>query len=138
MHRIEEVVGKRRGQLVTQRVPTDTSAIGLVEPLAELVSVTSGASALDLATFSLDDDEAPAVLSGRFPAGSVVTYRCPAAVPADVELATMHLAVTWFRQDNVGPPGQRASGSDGDVLQGFAMPRRVSEMIRPYARTGFA
>lgn len=69
------------------------------------------------------------------------TARAAASVPEPVILAGRALAVFWAKQELVGPrvPGSGRAGSvekDADVLQGFALPRRVSEMIRDYVLTG--
>lgn len=69
------------------------------------------------------------------------TARASATAPPEVKLAGRALAAFLARQEIVSPnlPGNRRAGTDGadtDVLQGFALPRRVSEMIRPYVLAG--
>lgn len=130
--RIEREIGPRSGQPLTARASGPCEVIRFDWPVGQVTSVTVDGSALALDRLRLD---APAgLLYGRFAGGGVVaTATAPAGVDEQIELAARYLAATWVKQSKVGPPGPRtrASETDGDVAQGFAMPRRVSEMIRP-------
>lgn len=140
VERIEEEIGPRSGQAIvaTERGPID--AVVLPHPAASLSSVTIGGTVADVGRFTLE--AAAGIVFGPFGFGDVVvTAVAPATVDAPVELAARYLAATWVKQSKVGPVSARSRGGepDGDVLQGFAMPRRVSEMIRPYTPSwGFA
>lgn len=136
--RIEREIGQHSGQQLTIRVRAATGALVLPWPTASIQSVSVDGQAQDISAYYLDVEDQ--ILEGTFPAGAVVIALAPDTVAPEVELATRYLAATWARQSRVGPPSARtrAADPDGDVLQGFAMPRRVSEMIRPYVLTGFA
>jgi hypothetical protein len=133
VERIEQEIGPRSGQAIVAAERGPVAAIVLPYPAASLTSITVGGAAADVGRFTLDTSAG--IVSGPFGFGDVVvTAAAPATVDAPVELAARYLAATWVRQSKVGPVSARSRGSepDGDVLQGFAMPRRVSEMIRPY------
>lgn len=138
--RIEAEIGPRRGQTFSQSVRGPATAVVLDWPAESITIVTAGGTPLPLPA----DAHQPgsAVVHGPFPRGLVtVTAVAPEGVPDVVSLAARYLAATWVKQSKVGPPSARTRGNDpdGDVLQGFAMPRRVSEMIRPYViQGGFA
>lgn len=138
--RIEAEIGQARGQNLTTVVHGPASVAILTGRAATLVSVTADGIELDPDTFILDGPAG--LVTGRFPAGrTVVVATAPTTVPMVVELATRLLAATWVKQSRVGPPSPttRAAAPDTDVAQGFAMPRRVSEMIRPFTTAwGFA
>lgn len=140
VERIEAEIGLSSGQDVTVTVSGPARVITLPGRAASLTSVTVDGVAQDLAGFVLDGPAG--LVTGVFGPGQVVVVvKAPATVPGVVELATRLLAATWVRQSKVGPPGPttRAAAPDTDVAQGFAMPRRVSEMIRPWTVSwGFA
>ncbi|WP_066586298.1 hypothetical protein [Cellulomonas timonensis] len=137
--RIEAEIGPRSGHPVLRRSRGPASAVVLPWPAATLVSVTVGGVELDVGLFDLDGPAG--IVYGRFGRGAiVVTATAPNdGVPEFVELAARVLAATWVKQSKVGPPTARSRGTEpdgSDVLQGFAMPRRVSEMIRPEVPSG--
>lgn len=138
--RIEREIGPRAGQTITLRDRGPARTLVFEHPIEQLDSVTVGGSSLDVT--DLDVDASAGLVHGTFAEGLIVAVAtAPDGVPTEVELAARYLAATWYRQTQVGPPRARsqADDPDGDVLQGFAMPRRVSEMIRPYAlEWGFA
>lgn len=140
VERIEAEIGPRSGQSVTATVTGPRRAVTLPWPVASLTQIEVDGADVDLDDYDLDG--ASGIVLGPFPRGRiVVTAAAPATAPTPVELAARYLAATWVRQSRVGPPraASRADEPDGDVLQGFAMPRRVSEMIRPYVPVwGFA
>lgn len=130
--RIEREIGPRSRQTLTAHASGPCDVVRFDWPVAEVTAVTVDGTGVALGGLALD---APAgLLYGRF-AGRVVvaTATAPTGVDEQIELAAQYLAATWVRQSKIGPPGprSRASEPDGDVAQGFAMPRRVSEMIRP-------
>lgn len=133
VERIEQEIGPRSGQAIVATGRGPVATIVLPHPAASLTSVTVGGATTDVAPFTLD--AAAGIVTGPFGYGDVVvTAAAPSTVDAPVELAARYLAATWVKQSKVGPVSARSRGNetDGDVLQGFAMPRRVSEMIRPY------
>lgn len=140
VERIEEEIGPHCGQTITARARGPVRTVVLPDLAASLTDVSAGGAALALDAFTLDPEAG--IVSGPFPRGDItVTATAPTGVPAVVELAAAYLAATWVRQSKIGPPrtSARAGDPDTDVAQGFAMPRRVSEMIRPYTRVwGFA
>lgn len=138
--RIEAEIGPRAGQTVghARRFTGPRSAVVLDWPAATLTSVRVAAVEQDLDAFELDGPSG--IVYGPFGSGTVVvTAAAPTGVPEFVELAARVLAATWVKQSKVGPPTarSRATEPDGaDVLQGFALPRRVAEMIRPAVPVG--
>ena len=139
---IESKVGPWAGQQLTHRtrVATAREAIVLPWPVATIESVTRDGTALTVDAGDVDEDAG--IVFGDFLAGKYVvtaTARAAEDCPAPVKKAALALAVFWTKQDKLGPrlPGQVGSAEkDTDVSEGFALPRRVSEMIRDYVRPG--
>jgi hypothetical protein len=130
--RIEREIGPRSGQTLTARAAGPCNVVRFDWPVDVVTSVTVDGTPLALDRLTLDPPAG--LLYGRFAGrGVVATATAPSIVDEQIELAAQYLAATWVKQSKVGPPGPRtrASETDGDVAQGFAMPRRVSEMIRP-------
>lgn len=139
--KIEQKVGPWHGQELTHQVVVlhrPRSILALPWPIGLLVSVTRDGSAVTEEVTDL----AAGVVYGDFPPGvyNVTANARPAAsCPPDVALAAAKLGAHLAKQSLVGPrqPGF-ASGpdKDGDVQQGFALPRAVSELIADYVRPG--
>ncbi|QIK83107.1 hypothetical protein [Sanguibacter sp. HDW7] len=137
---IEQRVGPWSGQVLTHTVTVreSTRAVVLPWPVASVDSVTVDGSPITVETAHdvvyLDDVRGTVVITA--------TARDADSAPWEVKLAGRALGAFLARQEAVSPklPGNvRITGGDNpdvDVQQGFALPRRVSEMIRPYALTG--
>lgn len=138
--RIEKKVGPWHGQTLTHAVTARTArtAIVLPWPVATVDEVTLDGQAVEPDAI---DPEAGIVYAHLAPGRIVVTAtaRDPESVPADIVLAGRKLGAHLAKQDLVGPrqPGQSGSSEkDVDVLQGFALPRAVSELIADYVLPG--
>jgi hypothetical protein len=140
--RVEEEVGPWHGQALTHRryLRTERESITLPWPVATITAVT-----VDAVAVTVEADVDAGILEGTFRRGQLqvtATARTAADVPDDVVLAARYLAAFWAKQEKVGNPARssaRGNDPDTDVLQGFAMPRRVSEMLRPHIPSwGFA
>ncbi|GAA4707417.1 hypothetical protein APR04_003799 [Promicromonospora umidemergens] len=139
--RVERECGPWQGQPITHRLTTRATraALRLPWPIAHdsVPTVTVDGRAVSPVT----PDPDAGLIYGRFPVGQVVvtaTARAADTVPDDVILAARYLGAFWAKQEKVGNPSRSSRGTepDTDVQQGFAMPRRVSEMLRPYILVG--
>lgn len=137
--RIEEKVGPWNGQTLTHTAVLrgTRSLIALPWPVAQ-ATVTRDGEAVETAAV----DRELGVIYGEFPPGEyevTATARPGSTCPADVRLAARKLGSHLAKQELIGPrqPGfAGAADKDLDVLQGFALPRAVSELIAPYVFTG--
>lgn len=139
--RVEKEVGPWHGQELTHRVTVRRTRSALLLPWpvdpAGVLTVTVDGTAVS----SLSVDPDAGLVYGRFPVGQAVVTaaaRPAATVPDDVILAARYLGAFWARQEKITNPRVNNPGTDPDttVMQGFAMPRRVSEMLLPYLVTG--
>lgn len=143
VERVEKEVGEWHGQELTysRRLRRQQRAIALRCPVASVDVVTL--DGVDI-TSSTEADEDAGIVYGPFGPGKIVvtsTARPASSVPEDVILAARYLGAFWAKQEKIGNPSRTTRGTepDTDVAQGFAMPRRVSEMLRPHLLTrGFS
>lgn len=140
VQRVERAVGEWQGQELTytRRLRRSQRAVLLRCPVASVDLVTL--DGIDI-TSSTEPDEEAGIVYGPFEPGKIVvssTARPASSVPEDVILAARYLGGFWAKQEKVGNPSRTTRGTepDTDVAQGFAMPRRVSEMLRPYLLVG--
>jgi len=128
--RIEEEIGKQGGQVVETAFngPADRVVLNDRATAVQLVTVDGIEHPRD--ALRLDGP----VLHGPFPAGRVRVFAvAPNEPPPTVILAGRELAKLWWQQANNGPRGMpQGSGDEPNPMMGFAMPRRVAEMIEPY------
>jgi len=137
--KIEDKVGPWHGQQLTyRRVLRTAGNIVLPWPVGSVDAVTVDGAAVEPSAV----DEDAGIVYGPIGPGKVevtATARAATTCPEPVMKAGVALAVFWSKQDKLGPrtPGQAGSADkDTDVSEGFALPRRVSEMIRDYVRPG--
>lgn len=138
--RVEHEVGEWHGQELTytRRLRRSQRAVVLRCAVASVDEVTL--DGVDI-TSSTEADEEAGIVYGPFGPGKIVvtsTARPAASVPEDVVLAARYLGAFWAKQEKIGNPSRSSRGTepDTDVQQGFAMPRRVSEMLTPYLLGG--
>jgi len=138
--RVEKAVGEWHGQELThsRRLRREHRAVVLRCPVASVDTVTL--DDVDI-TSSIEADEEAGIVYGPFGPGKIVvtsTARPANTVPEDVILAARYLGAFWAKQEKIGNPSRTTRGTepDTDAAQGFAMPRRVTEMLRPYLLLG--
>jgi len=143
---IEKRLGPWHGQELTHALTsrTEVTALRLPWPAAVGYPVVASVDAVtvDGVPFEPDTvDPDAGWIYGAFRPGRIVitaTARDADTVPPEVVKAGVALAAFWLRQ-TIGPtrPGNAGGETpDGDVQQGFAWPRRVSEMLREYLPLG--
>lgn len=140
--KIEEKVGPWRGQVITHRVLLRKPATRIVLPwpIDDFPAITVDGTAATETASTVDLDTG--IIYGDFPPGSYVITaqaRPAASIPPDVALAARKLGVHLAKQELVGPRQPGFSGGpdkDGDVHQGFALPRAVSELIADHVLIG--
>jgi hypothetical protein len=138
--RVEKEVGEWHGQTLTytRQLRRQQRAVVLRCPVASVDTVTLDGTDI---TSSTDTDADAGIVYGPFGPGKIVvtsTARPADTVPEDVILAARYLGAFWAKQEKIGNPSRSSRGTepDTDVQQGFAMPRRVSEMLRPHLLLG--
>lgn len=138
--KIEDKVGPWHGQQLTHAVTavTTRSAVVLPWPCATVDTIT--VDGVDVGPLVADPDAG--IVYGPLGPGRIVvtaTARPSSTVPPDVILAGQRLAAFLAGPTKVGPKRPGAAGTnerDVDVLQGFALPRQVSELIADHVLPG--
>lgn len=138
--KIEDKVGPWHGQDLTHRVALRRAeqSIALPWPIEFLTAVLRDGAVVTDWTADLD----AGTIYGDFPPGTytiTATARPAGTCPPEVALAGRKLAAHLAKQEKIGPRTPGFSGSndrDTDVLQGFALPRAVSELIADHVLMG--
>lgn len=138
--RIEQMVGPWRGQALTYTLTLldGAASITLPWPIGDMPTATRDGDPVTIQAVDLD----AGIIYGDLTAGTytiAATARASTTCPAEVKLAARKLASHLARQEKIGPAAPAFAGSDAsdtDVLQGFALPRAVSELIAPHVRLG--
>lgn len=138
--KIEDKVGPWHGQTLTHTVAVRSaeSSIPLPWPIGALTAITRDGVVV---TGAIADPDAGAVYGDFLPGTYTVTAtaRADTTCPPEVALAGRKLAAHLAKQEKIGPRQPGFSGSndrDTDVLQGFALPRAVSELIADHVLIG--
>lgn len=126
MEAVEGIIGPHRGQRITVQVAGPASVVLLPQRAADVISVTvSGQPA------PFTHDQPAGIITGTFGSGTidVVAIAPDANPPARVILAARDIAALWWRQDKQGPRTAGMPGAEPATPQGFAIPRKVNEML---------
>jgi hypothetical protein len=144
---IESIVGPMVARNETVRFDGGTEAVVLPWPFLSVVAITEDGNAI---TDYVADPSSGVIYAGTSPRGrdffpgtrnisvTVAVGPAGATVPPNVRLATRELVRFWWQQ---GRQGSRPDYGTGDVdivdtPQGFALPRRVVQLLTPGRMVG--
>lgn len=145
---IEEITGPLLPKQVTYERDGGKSAILLPHSFTSVVSVLEDDVALSTTDYVARRDSGIIHAGGkkfprRFVAGrmnivATVTIGSSDPIPPNVKLAARELVRFWWQQGRQGNRPQLGAAPDTtpEVSSGFAVPRRVTELLRPHRRIG--
>lgn len=137
---IENITGPILPRNVTVTVDGGRDAILLPWPVTAIVTVTADGQPVDLG--DIKADLTAGIIHGSFPAGTlnitIVASVGGSDVPPNVKLAARELVRTWWQQGRQGNRpafGNPADAPDSAPTDGWAIPRRVHQLLQPQRQT---